>query len=93
MPAPLQSVRMSIAIDDAHRDEPLTVELSENSDPIEVERVIIERLISPQPAFAAAGIPVEINLFGLDEPLCQRPARRLSELDFEAVDQRFQHPV
>src|SRR3546814_7576385 len=59
---PHQSVRVSVAIDNHHRDEPLAVQPPKNPHPVHVDFVVIDALISTDTALHVSRIPEKFGL-------------------------------
>src|SRR3546814_19563907 len=90
---PHQSVRVSVAIDNHHRDEPLAVQPPKNPHPVHVDFVVIDALISTDPALHVSRIPEKFGLPGLQKPMRQILPDTVSELDSQPRHQRYHHPI
>jgi hypothetical protein len=86
-------VRVAIAIDDHHRDEPFAVQSPVNCDPIELEIVFIVTLICADPALLSPRIPVKIDLLRFEKPLRQCLSGTAPELDLQSRNQRRHYAI
>src|SRR3546814_3278099 len=85
---PHQSVRVSVAIDNHHRDEPLAVQPPKNPHPVHVDFVVIDALISTDPALHVSRIPAKFGLLGLPKPMRQSLPDTVTDLDFKPRNHR-----
>src|SRR3546814_12625658 len=78
---------IAVAIDDHHRHEPLAIQPTDNSHPIQLEILIAGALIRSDPTLLFPRIPVKIDLLGLQKPLRQCLSGTAPTLDFPPTNQ------
>src|SRR3546814_2759996 len=78
---------------DLHRYEPLAVQPPTNPLPVRVDFVVIDALISTDPALHVSRIPEKFGLLGLQKLMRQSLPDTVSELDFQPRNQRCHHAI
>src|SRR3546814_4639383 len=83
---------IAVAIDDHHRHEPLAIQPTDNSHPIQLEILIAGALIRSDPTLLFPRIPVKIDLLGFQKPLRQCLSGTAPKLDFQPRNQGRHYP-
>ncbi len=86
-------MRVSIAIDDADRSEPVAIQSPDHGNPVELEPLLLKRFIGTQPALFDPCIPDEIALLRRDKPCRQRFRGAAPEFQFEPCHERRHHAM
>lgn len=86
-----QVLRPALAIDDAHRCVPDTLQPADDGHPVVLRVRILLVIAGPEPAFVDPCLPEEIAFLGIEVTPRKCVARALAELDVEPCQERSEH--